>query len=172
MSFPASKSSLKNLRKTRGNKNLRAVKPQMTSLIDLMTVIIIFLLQSFSTEGQIITVSKELALPRSTAKKTPELNVNIVVTNRYIMAENDKLVSVDDVLNNDDLVVPRLDEWLKQRRELTEQIAKYSTKTTFKGNVTIQADKRIHFRLLKKIMYTCGQQGFNNFALAVESTNQ
>jgi biopolymer transport protein ExbD len=172
MSFPASKSSLKNLRKTRGNKNLRAVKPQMTSLIDLMTVIIIFLLQSFSTEGQIITVSKELALPRSTAKKTPEVNVNIIVTNRYIMAENDKLVSVDEVLNNDDLVVQQLDEWLKQRRELTEQIAKYSTKTTFKGNVTIQGDKRIHFRLLKKIMYTCGQQGFNNFALAVESTSQ
>ena len=84
--------------------NLKGFKPQMTSLIDLMTVIIIFLLQSFSTEGQIITVSNDLNLPKSTARKTPELNVNIVVTNKYIMAETDKLVSVDEVLGNDDLL--------------------------------------------------------------------
>jgi biopolymer transport protein ExbD len=172
MSFPASKSNQKQLRKPRSNKNLKAFKPQMTSLIDLMTVIIIFLLQSFSTEGQIITVSNDLSLPKSSARKTPELNVNIVVTNKYIMAENEKLVGVDEVLANDDLVVPQLYAWLGQRRELTEKIAQYSTKTTFKGNVTIEGDRRIHFRLLKKIMYTCGQQGFNNFALAVESTGQ
>jgi biopolymer transport protein ExbD len=172
MSFPASKSNQKRLRKSRGKKEIQSVKPQMTSLIDLMTVIIIFLLQSFSTEGQIVTVSKELTLPKSSAKKNPELTVNIIVTNKYVMAENEKLVSVEEVLNNDDLVVPQLHEWLGQRRELTEKIARYSTKTTFKGNVTIQGDKRIHFRLLKKIMYTCGQQGFNNFSLAVESTGQ
>jgi biopolymer transport protein ExbD len=172
MSFPASKSNMKRVRKSRSKKEIKSVKPQMTSLIDLMTVIIIFLLQSFSTEGQIISVSNDLSLPKSSAKKTPELNVNIIVTNKYIMAENEKLVSVDEVLANDDLVVPQLSEWLGQRRELTEKIARYSTQTTFKGNVTIQGDKRIHFRLLKKIMYTCGQQGFNNFALAVESTSE
>jgi biopolymer transport protein ExbD len=172
MSFPVSKSNQKQLRKPRSNKNLKAFKPQMTSLIDLMTVIIIFLLQSFSTEGQIVTVSNDLSLPKSSARKTPELNVNIVVTNKYIMAENEKLVGIDEVLANDDLVVPQLYEWLGQRREMTEKIAQYSTKTTFKGNVTIEGDRRIHFRVLKKIMYTCGQQGFNNFALAVESTSE
>ncbi len=172
MSFPASKSSMKRVRKSRMKKELKSVKPQMTSLIDLMTVIIIFLLQSFSTEGQIISVSNDLALPKSTAKKTPELNVNIVVTNKYIMAENEKLVNIEEVLSNDELVVPQLYDWLGERRKLTENIALYTTKTTFKGNVTIQGDKRIHFRLLKKIMYTCGQQGFNNFALAVESTSE
>ena len=172
MSFPASKSNQKPRRKPRSNRNLKSFKPQMTSLIDLMTVIIIFLLQSFSTEGQIITVSSDLTLPKSSAKKTPEMTVNIIVTNKYIMAENEKLVSVDAVLDNDDLEVAPLSAWLKERRTMTERIAQYSTKTTFKGNVTIQGDKRIHFRLLKKIMYTCGQQGFNNFSLAVESTSQ
>jgi biopolymer transport protein ExbD len=172
VSLPASKSSQKQLRKPRSNKNLRAFKPQMTSLIDLMTVIIIFLLQSFSTEGQIITVSSDLTLPASSARKPPELTVNVIVTNKYIMAETDKVATVAEVLGSDDLVVPQLGEWLRQRREMTEDIAKYSSKTAFTGTVTIQADKRIHFRLLKKIMYTCGRQGFNNFAFAVESTSE
>ena len=172
VSLPASKSSQKQLRKPRSNKNLRAFKPQMTSLIDLMTVIIIFLLQSFSTEGQIITVSSDLTLPASSARKPPELTVNVIVTDKYIMAETDKVATVAEVLGSDDLVVPQLGEWLRQRREMTEDIAKYSSKTAFTGTVTIQADKRIHFRLLKKIMYTCGRQGFNNFAFAVESTSE
>jgi len=160
------------LRKPRSDKNLRSFKPQMTSLIDLMTVIIIFLLQSFSTEGQIITVSNDLKLPASSARKPPELTVNVIVTGTYIMAETDKLASVPEVLRSDDLVIPQLADWLRQRREMTEKISQYSTKTTFTGTVTIQADKRIHFRLLKKIMYTCGREGFNNFAFAVESTSE
>jgi len=150
MSFPASKSSMKRVRKSRMKKELKSVKPQMTSLIDLMTVIIIFLLQSFSTEGQIISVSNDLALPNRRPKKRLNLMSISLWTNKYIMAENEKLVNIDEVLSNDELVVPQLYDWLGERRKLTEQIAKYSTKTTFKGNVTIQGDKRIHFRFAEK----------------------
>jgi biopolymer transport protein ExbD len=172
MSFPISKSNKKQLRKPRGSTELKGFKPQLTSLIDLMTVIVIYLVQSFSTEGQIITVSKDLTLPESSAKKPPVLNVNIIVTGRFVMAEDVKVASVEEILATDDMVIPGLYDWLGKRREMTERIVQYSTKTTFKGDVTIQGDKRIRFRLLKKIMYTCGQQGFNNFNLAVQSKGE
>jgi biopolymer transport protein ExbD len=172
MSFPVSKSKLKMLKKPRGSQNLKGFKPQLTSLIDLMTVIVIYLVQSFSTEGQIITVSKELTLPESSAKKPPILNVNVIVTGQYVLAENVKVADVEEVLANNDMVIPKLYEWLGERRAMTERIVQYSTKTTFKGDVTIQGDKRIRFRLLKKIMYTCGQQGFNTFNLAVQSKGE
>ena len=172
MSFPVSKSNLKQLRKPRGSQTLKGFKPQLTSLIDLMTVIVIYLVQSFSSEGQIITVSKDLTLPESSARKPPVLNVNIVVTGKYVMAEDVKVADVDEVLSTDDMVIPQLYNWLGTRREMTEKIGRYSTKTKFKGDVTIQGDKRIRFRLLKKIMYTCGQQGFNNFNLAVQAKGE
>jgi biopolymer transport protein ExbD len=172
MSFPVSKSKLKLLRKSRGGQNLKGFKPQLTSLIDLMTVIVIYLVQSFSAEGQIITVSKELTLPESSAKKPPVLNVNIIVTSQYVLAEDVKVANVDEVLATTDMVIPQLYDWLGMRREMTEKIVQYSTKTKFKGDVTIQGDKRIRFRLLKKIMYTCGQQGFNTFNLAVQSKGE
>jgi biopolymer transport protein ExbD len=172
MSYPISKSKQKQLRKPRGSTELKGFKPQLTSLIDLMTVIVIYLVQSFSTEGQIITVSKDLTLPESSAKKPPVLNVNIIVTGKYVLAEDVKVANVDDILGTDDMVIPQLNDWLEKRREMTEKIVQYSTKTTFKGDVTIQGDKRIKFRLLKKIMYTCGRQGFNNFNLAVQSKGE
>jgi biopolymer transport protein ExbD len=108
-----------------------------------------------------------MILPESSAQKKPELNVTITVNNHNILAENKLIANTHEVLSSEDLVIPNLNAWLKQRREMTEKIAMYSTKAKFTGNVTIVGDRRIRFALLKKIMYTCGQQGYNNFALAV-----
>ena len=168
MSFPASKSPLKQLRKSRGSRRVKGFRPQLTSLVDVMTILLIYLLQSFSAEGNIITVHKDLILPESSAKKPPELRVTLTVNNYYILAENIMVASVDEVLSSEEIVIPGLYQWLKTRREATEKIERYSTKTKFKGEISIQGDKRIRFRLLKKIMYTCGQQGYNNFSLAVQ----
>ena len=167
MSFPASKSPQKQVRKTRGGNRVKTFKPQLTSLVDVMTILLIYLLQSFSSEGDIVTVHKDLILPESSARKPPELQVTITVNNSFILAEDIKVASVDRVLTSEELVIPGLHEWLGERRRKTEKIEQYSTKTKFKGEVTIHGDKRIRFRLLKKIMYTCGQQGYNNFSLAV-----
>lgn len=167
MSFPASKSYLKRVRKIRGSTQIKSVRPQLTSLVDVLSVLLIYLLQSFSTEGEIITTTKDMILPESSAQKKPELNVTITVNNHDILAESKLIAKTDEVLSSEDLVIPNLNDWLKQRREMTEKIAMYSTKAKFTGNVTIVGDRRIRFALLKKIMYTCGQQGYNNFALAV-----
>lgn len=168
MSFPASKSNLKQLRKARSQKNMKGFRPQLTSLVDVMTILLIYLLKSFSAEGEIMTISKELLLPESSAQKRPELTVVLTVTNNYILAEKKFIANVDDVLASKKLLIPQLNDWLSQRRAITERIEKHSTKTKFSGDITIQGDKRIRFRLLKKIMYTCGQQGYNNFSLAVQ----
>ena len=168
MSFPASKSPIKPKKKARGERRqVRAIKPQITSLVDIMTVLCMFMLQSFSGENQIITETKSLVLPESSAKKKPELMVTLKVNNQQIVAEEKPVADVEAVLASDELIIPGLYEWLGSRRAATEKISQYSSKTKFKGDINIQADKRIRFRLLKKIMYTCGQQGFNNFSLAV-----
>ncbi|HON09508.1 MAG TPA: biopolymer transporter ExbD [Chitinispirillaceae bacterium] len=172
MSFPASKSPLKRLRKTRGKGQIKAFKPQLTSLVDVMTILLIYLLQSFSSEGEIVTISKELDLPESSAQKKPELRVTLIVNNKYILAEDQKVADVSEVLESDELIIPGLYNWLGNRKVATEKIGQYSSKTKFKGEITIQGDKKIRFRLLKKIMYTCGQQEFNNFSLAVRKRGE
>ena len=132
-----------------------------------MTVLCMFMLQSFSAENQIITETKNLILPESSAKKHPLLAVTLKINNKEIAAEDKVVALVDETLGSDDLVISGLYQWLEKRRNETEKLSLYSSKTQFKGDIIIQADKRIRFRLLKKIMYTCGQQGFNNFSLAV-----
>lgn len=167
MGFPVSKSNLKQLRKPRSQKGLKAIKPQLTSLIDVMTILLIYLLKSFSSEGEIVTLSKQLMLPESTALKKPKLTVVLTVNNHYILAEDKAIANIKRILASDELVIPELASWLQTRRSLTQNNDQYSDTKQFKGDITIQADKHIRFRLLKKIMYTCGQQEYNNFSLAV-----
>ncbi len=166
MSFPVSKSNRKRLRKTDAG-NVKGFRPQLTSLVDVMTILLIYLLKSFSSEGEIITVSQDLQLPESSARKSPELTVTLMVNNEFLMAEDEHIASVQAILATDDLTIAPLEDWLQRRREMTEKIEKYSNDTKFTGDITIQGDRRIKFRLLKKIMYTCGRQGYNNFSLAV-----
>jgi biopolymer transport protein ExbD len=167
MSFPVSKGKNRRFRKGRSEKKFTSHKPQLTSMVDAVVLLLIFMLQSFSAEGDIITVSKNMQLPTSSAQKHPKLTVNVTVTNEIVMAEQTIVANVEDVLKSDDLEIPGLRSWLDERRTTTEKIAQYSTSTSFKGEVTISGDKRIRFRLLKKIMYTCGQAGFSSFQLAV-----
>jgi len=166
MSFPVSKSPMMAMR-SGGSKN-KAMRPQLTSLIDVMTILLIYLLKSFSAEGEIITSSKNLILPSSTATKKPKTTVVVKVSTEHIVVEGEILALVDKVNQTDELDIPGLGQWLRTRRQTTEQIEQYSSTTKFTGDITIQGDKRIPFGLLKKIMYTCGQQGFNNFSLAVQ----
>ncbi len=113
------------LTKNRQKKN-ESFKPQLTSLIDVMTILLIYLLKSFSAEGEIVTVSKDLMFPESSAQKKPELTVVLTVNNQYILAEGQKVVSVDMVSASDDLVIKKLNEWLENRRQMTQNNDQYT----------------------------------------------
>jgi biopolymer transport protein ExbD len=53
------------------NRKMAIIKPQLTSLIDVMTILLVFLLKSFSVEGNLISVSTDMNLAESTSRKAP-----------------------------------------------------------------------------------------------------
>jgi len=171
MSFPASKTNRKKLAKTRGG-SVKVVKMQITSLVDMMTVLLVFLLKSFSAEGDIVTPSSGLSLPYSTAQKRPEVAFKISVTQEYLLVEGSPIVKISDMMKSDELIVPELSSLLENHRKTTEMIARNSTSVKFKGDVLIEADKKIQFKMLQRVMYTCGQAGFSNFSLLVLKKDQ
>ncbi len=166
MSFPASKTTRKKVKKNR-DKGVKVVKMQITSLVDMMTVLVVFLLKSFSAEGDIVTPSDGLMLPASTASKKAELAFRLSVTKDHLLVEGQPILTLDQMMKGDDIIVPELTQLLDDRRKGTEHIQKNSTNVTFKGDVLIEADRKIQFKTLQRIMYTCGQSGFSNFTLLV-----
>jgi len=140
---------------------------RLTSMIDMFTILLVFLLKSYSAEGQIMTITPDLLLPESTASDVPHTTSVVAVTQEWILLDGRPIERVQNVLNTEALIIPRLLQELQDLRALTEGIGQLSADMAFTGNITIQGDKGIIFELLKKVMVTCGTMGYNDMFLAV-----
>ena len=71
--------------KGKGKKVPRSADLNITSMMDMFTIILVFLLKSFSADGSILTNADNLVLPNSESKKKPqEVNLQVAVTNDMI----------------------------------------------------------------------------------------
>ncbi|NOY24597.1 MAG: hypothetical protein GXP62_01875 [Oligoflexia bacterium] len=59
----------------------------ITSMMDMMTIILVFLLKSYSTNDVSVAPSASLQLPSSTSAKAPELAVNLVVAKDQVVVD-------------------------------------------------------------------------------------
>ncbi len=140
---------------------------RLTSMIDMFTILLVFLLKSYSAEGQIITVTDDLRLPDSTAEKPPASSPVVIVTDRLILLDEEAVATIEEVERQKNLIIRNLKNGLSEKKEISEALGRENEALGFKGIVTIQGDREIPFRILKKIMVTCGQAGYSNILLAV-----
>jgi len=142
------------------------VRLNLTSMMDMFTIILVFLLKTYSTDGMLIQPSEFLTLPTSTIEKSPEVALDLVISKEWIMVNHEPVVTVAEVVASGGLIVPGLKEKLEvYAREAKRMEELYGTK--FSGKVTIQGDKEIPYQLLVKVMATCGKSDYPNMRLVV-----
>jgi len=156
----------------------------ITSMMDMFTIILVFLLKSYSTQDISIAGDGDLELPSSTSAKEPELAVNVVVTRSQIVVDGVpalQLTMVDDEENpgQEMIAVPddekkgqlitRLFDRLVEKAEQAKAIgeASGSSEHEFKGRILLQCDKKLPFSVIREVMYTAGQAQFGEFKFVV-----
>jgi biopolymer transport protein ExbD len=135
-------------------------RPQLTSLIDVMTILLVFLIKSFSVEGHLITPSPDLELPVSTSKKEPKSMYTIEITKTSILSEGELITDIKDFEHNDSLIIPLLFDWMLVQKSKIDD-------TLRSREVLIQSDREIEFNVVKRVMYTCSRAGFVDFSVLV-----
>lgn len=148
-------------------KRKTEISLRLTSMIDMFTILLVFLLKNFSTEGQVISVAQDLKLPISTAEKPPEVTSAIAITEDLLMLDGKSIVAVNRLEQDEKLIIPELFAELKQLRSLNERVGAISSSFSFTGKISIQADRELPYLVIKKIMFTCGQAGYNDMLLTV-----
>ena len=146
-------------------------KLQITSLMDIMTIILVFLLKSYSTDDIQIAPSDDLRLPTSSAQQSPELAVNAVVSQAGILVDGVKVVDVaggvvDESYKRGTLISPLFDI-LKEKADEAKAIAETRATINFSGRILLQCDRNIPFSLVREVMYTAGQAQFAEFKFVV-----
>jgi len=156
-------------KKKKRRSRLTETTLSLTSMMDMFTIILLFLLVNYSAEGIVVTDPKKLSLPLSTSQKTPIRKLDIQITVEDIIVEGVKVMNTKDAMESQDYSIKPLLDSLNENTKKVEFIAKNNPSFKFTGEVMIQGDKGIPFILLEKIMYTCGQAGYGGISLAVIS---
>ncbi|MDR0305061.1 MAG: biopolymer transporter ExbD [Chitinispirillales bacterium] len=130
------------------------ISPQITSLIDAMTILLVFLIQNFSTEGNLITTQKDIVLPYSEVKTTPLPAYTVQITSNEVRVQGVSVVKNENFENRDDLIIP----------ELFEKLSKNEPDK----RIIIEADKNLPFNIIKRVCFSCSAAGFENFEILVD----
>lgn len=178
--------ALKSIRETivhGGGRSLFATL-NVVPMIDLFTMLVIFLIQQFSASGELMLVNPNVAMPKASTMKELE-RAPIIALTRWdgqdqpgdLLFENTKIISQKEI---NEVKYPSWDikplaevlkkSWMNQQKangptpEKTKQIRD-------NRKIIIQADRTVPFAVVKMVMATCGRNEYRepNFAIMVGS---
>ncbi len=135
----------------------------MNSMMDMMTIILLFLLKSFSTEGALVTASEELKLPESQMGEKPQKELQVSISSEELLINNKALMPMSDVDPFNVLIEPLYNALAVRAREEKQLEIDYGTE--FTHAVIIQGDQGISFETLFKVMYTCSKSEYYKMRL-------
>jgi len=103
--------------KLRHRQPLEPPRLNLTAMVDVFVVLLIFLLKSYSAEGNIMTTNKSLELPVSTSTLQPQLTLTLTVTKEAIFVEDKRVEEVRTIQEGSELFIPSLAQELKYQVE-------------------------------------------------------
>ncbi|MBK9039378.1 MAG: biopolymer transporter ExbD [Bdellovibrionales bacterium] len=150
-------------------------KIQITSMVDMFVIILVFLLKSYSTSPVNITPNADLRLPTSNSLQEPVDVIKMVISKKGVFIEDKRVVEFDasgslnskDIDASDPSFIPGLFKELDEKAKQTQDISKQNETVEFDGRVLMQADRDMPYSLLQKVMYTSMLAGYPNVKLAV-----
>ncbi|HXI58890.1 MAG TPA: biopolymer transporter ExbD [Polyangia bacterium] len=146
----------------------------ITPMMDMMTIILVFLLKSFASTTSTITFDQNLQVPKSMTLLKPKEAVSVTVTKKVILVEGDAIApvnagKVDPAVKRDGengyFITPLVDILEKHARK--EKRVAELTGQKFEAQLMLIADQTTPYRLLTEIIYSCGQAGYANYRLLV-----
>ncbi len=141
----------------------------LTSLMDILTTLLLFVLKSFVVDGEATTPVAGVTLPTSTSQAVAQAAIVIAIFDDVVMMDGEVVAKVSKASRERDLVIDALAERLQAAHAQSIEIARLrgESEEDFIGKVSIQGDRDIHFAILQRVMYTCSQSGFEHISLAV-----
>jgi biopolymer transport protein ExbD len=186
-------------RSIRTRKSRRRLKMlaelQLTAMMDVLVIILVFLLKSYATSTNNFNTVEGLKLPISTSPDMPPDSLQVIVTPESITFENQKIVEfvqsmdlsseatykfkrVDLDPSEPNQIVP-LFAALEKAREKSELLrAKSKARDAegkplpFEGVLAIQADKRVNYDTIRKIMYTAATAQYRTFRFLAQKREE
>jgi biopolymer transport protein ExbD len=136
-------------------------------MVDMMTMLVIFLLQQFSSTGEVLYMQKDIKLPTAQHGQMIELAPVVAISAKEVVVTGVKVADIAE-LDSDSgyLNIPALEERLRDEKKRWDFIHQADPNKKWDGMVNIQADQAVPFRIVKRVMFSAGVAGYFNLNFA------
>ena len=145
--------------------NQDIVSLNIMPMLDIFSILILFLLMNFSTDPLNHDLNPHVELPYSGTLISLDDVPTIVVSRKEILVNDKRVVNIRDLRSSSRLVSQGAILPLYQELKKMED---YSTKNKENKALTLEIDKRHKFSVVKKVMKSAQQADFIEFKLMVE----
>jgi biopolymer transport protein ExbD len=162
-------------------------------MMDVLVIILVFLLKSYAASTNSFTTVPGLKLPMSATMEVPPDSLQVIITPEGLTFENERILDFvqtaaeagsleagyafkqSDLDEGGRRIIPLYDALLKARDKSELLRAKSKARDNegnplpFEGTLAVQADKRVNYDTIRKILYTAATAGYKVFRfLAVQ----
>lgn len=132
----------------------------LTSMVDMFSLLVIFLLQSFSNSPEVMALSNGIVLPAAVSASAPIDAPLLTITDKEILVDHKSMGETQAVLAKPEALVKSLVD-MKTMWETTHK------NQSFKGDVHLQADTKLSSTLVSQVIGILNSQGYGTVHLAV-----
>ncbi len=159
----------------------RRVKREMfevdiTSLLDILVILLVFLLKSYNSSGVTLNVPKGITLPNSSSQSINSAGVMIQASKDMLWVDSKTVLDTNNLPKRvydqgGSRIIPLYNELVKKKDEIKTLAKQAPQASKFTGVANLIIDKSIKYSYVKKIMYTCAAAGFKTYKFVVIGEN-
>jgi biopolymer transport protein ExbD len=153
----------------------------ITAMLDIMTIILVFLLKTLGESSAAVPQSRDLTLPKSIIQSQPaQEGVRVTISKSQVLVGNDKVLDLPNAQSlaqsgvdarhkrgaNSLYIVP-LGNALQAARKIDRALREAKGLDAASSEAIIIADNTIPYRLFVEVLFTLGQNEFGKYHLMV-----
>jgi biopolymer transport protein ExbD len=151
-------------------------RASLTPMMDMMTIILLFVLKTYSVTGALLTPAIS-DLPVSDSRAVPRRTLSLVLTAEGLFEEAQvtsdqgpglgrRIVSANEFANEASVSLPSLETWLADRKELERSLGKMVTSR----ELTVQAARGVPYSWVLKLINAATLSNYDVFEFVVLKT--
>ncbi len=187
LTIPSPGSSASGHRRGRARRQRnRAFGLQLTSMMDVLIIIVIFLLKSYGLSIMQVPQEDKMTLPISKSTELFGEGIILMIAKDQIMIDSEPVVQFKGDWNEAKFELPEesmanelggrilpVYDVLKRKKEEFDTLASRSENPAeamkkWTGELLVQADKDVPYDIIRRVMFTAGVAGYKQFRLTVE----
>lgn len=141
----------------------------LTPMMDIMTMLLVFLVMSFATEPANINISLSMRPPESTTKVVMEPATKVTITKDVILVEDKEVVQLEAVRKRGATGEVSIGEVRDALLERADQLKALESRggAPFDGKLLVVADQTTPYAIVTAVLVTAGESKFSEYKLVL-----